>query len=222
MLFVHLHSFETAEAELREAVRLDPQNAAAHLNLGSLLHQLGKEGAEQCFREVVRIDPSLANGHNNLASILEPLQGASEEVERGYREAIRLGNNPVFDVNLGMMLHHRRMDPVAAEWVYRAAISKFPEHPLPYVVLSRLLLREREDSSGCEVLLWRAMRCPFVDETAAEDFQQFLLSEAGGRLYRQRVRALLRCVKVIPELARVLCAFTYHFVPPPPDPEYAP
>jgi Tfp pilus assembly protein PilF len=52
----------SAEAEFREAVRLKPDYAEAHYNLGLTLHQDGKEsesGAE--FEKAYAISPDLRN-----------------------------------------------------------------------------------------------------------------------------------------------------------------
>jgi tetratricopeptide (TPR) repeat protein len=62
---------DRAEAELREAVRLDPANAEAHNNLGTLLVERGDyRHAEGEFREAVRITPQHSEAHNNLGSLL--------------------------------------------------------------------------------------------------------------------------------------------------------
>ena len=62
---------DRAEAELREALTLDPANAEAHNNLGAVLVQRGDyRRAENEFRDAVRITPQHSEAHNNLGSLL--------------------------------------------------------------------------------------------------------------------------------------------------------
>lgn len=59
-----------AEANLREALRLDPGSADAHYNLGVLLVRSGrKEAAEAAYREATRLRPAHAEAWNNLGGL---------------------------------------------------------------------------------------------------------------------------------------------------------
>jgi tetratricopeptide (TPR) repeat protein len=74
-----------AEADLREALRLDNQLAVAHYRLGNVLQQLGQlDAAVQEQLEAVRLDEKYAEPHVALARIYS-LQGrkaaAQEEVD---------------------------------------------------------------------------------------------------------------------------------------------
>lgn len=65
-----------AERELREAIRIEPDDAKAHNNLGFLLAQDLKrfDEAEREFREAIRIKPDDAKANYNLGLLLEKLQ----------------------------------------------------------------------------------------------------------------------------------------------------
>ena len=65
-----------AEWAYREAVRLCPQNAAAHSTLGRLLQDVRKDydGAEQAYREAVRLDPQNAAAHGSLGARLQDVR----------------------------------------------------------------------------------------------------------------------------------------------------
>ena len=61
-----------AEAAFREAIRLNPGFAPAHLNLGLVLNLDANRytEAEAAFREVIRLNPALARPRNNLDKLL--------------------------------------------------------------------------------------------------------------------------------------------------------
>ena len=54
-----------AEVEYREAIKLNPDDADAHFNLGFLLEKMKRDiiGAQAEYSEVIRIDPD----HDSLA-----------------------------------------------------------------------------------------------------------------------------------------------------------
>src|SRR5262245_4893903 len=62
---------EQAEAECREALRLNPGLAEAHNNLGAVLRARGRmdEAIAEC-RKAVRLRPGYAEAHNNLGAAL--------------------------------------------------------------------------------------------------------------------------------------------------------
>src|SRR3954470_22668018 len=70
-----------AEAKAREALRLNPQHAGAHTNLGAVLRGTGRDNeAEAEFRTALACDPFLATAMNNLAALLAS-QGRGAEAE---------------------------------------------------------------------------------------------------------------------------------------------
>ena len=80
-----------AIAAYREAIRLKPDYAAAHNNLGAILCDVTHDyaGAEAEFREAIRLKPDDALAHFNLGNALH---GSAERAGAiaAYREAIRL------------------------------------------------------------------------------------------------------------------------------------
>jgi len=97
---------EDAEAEYREALRINPNSAEAHNNLGVLLCDMGrKEGAEAEYREALRINPNSAEAHYNLGISLYDM-GRKEDAEAEYREALRINpNSAEAHYNLGVSLY---------------------------------------------------------------------------------------------------------------------
>src|SRR5262249_23232423 len=60
-----------AVAALREAIRLSPDSAEAHANLGNVLVASGdRPGAVAACREAIRLRPDLALAHSNLGAAL--------------------------------------------------------------------------------------------------------------------------------------------------------
>lgn len=77
-----------AEAALREAIRLDPNDAKIPNKLGGLLYEQRKfEQAIKEYRQALRIDPNFAAAHSNLGLALIK-QGKFEEGIAEYRQAI--------------------------------------------------------------------------------------------------------------------------------------
>ncbi len=73
-----------------ESVRLAPNDAEAHNNLGLTLKNLGRlKEAEGYYRNAIRIKPDFAEAHDNHGVLLKDL-GRLKEAEASHREAIRL------------------------------------------------------------------------------------------------------------------------------------
>ena len=118
---------EEAIAEFRTAIRLKPDFAEAHYNLGIALAGQGKlEEAIAEYRAAIRLKPDDAEAHNNLGVALDG-QGKLEEAIAEYREAIRL--KPDFaeaHSNLGDALADQgKLEEAIAE--YRTAIRLKPD-----------------------------------------------------------------------------------------------
>src|SRR5437762_3278054 len=86
---------DEAIREFREAIRLNPEYAEAHYDLGAALFELdnGVDEALVEFREALRINPGDAETHNTFGlALLEA--GNVDEALHEYREALRL--NPQY------------------------------------------------------------------------------------------------------------------------------
>jgi uncharacterized membrane protein/Tfp pilus assembly protein PilF len=78
-----------AREHFEEAVRLNPEHAAAHFNLGALLAADQPRQSIAHYRQAARLDPESVRVHNNLANALAR-QGLFEEAIEHYREALRI------------------------------------------------------------------------------------------------------------------------------------
>jgi Flp pilus assembly protein TadD len=91
-----LASFHNARADTaraihhyREAVRAQPDFAAAHYNLALVLERGDGEGALHHYREAIRFRPNHAGTHNNLGNLLLE-RGHTAEAAEHFRRAIAL------------------------------------------------------------------------------------------------------------------------------------
>jgi tetratricopeptide (TPR) repeat protein len=137
-----------AEAEYREAIRLQPNHAPAHYNLGVVLGRQGKLAeAERLFREALRLQPDLAGAHRNLGVALER-QGKLAEAEAAYREALRL--QPTLaevHYDLGSVLIRLGKLP-EAEAAYGEAIRLQPDNAGAHCELGLVLERQGRDAEA--------------------------------------------------------------------------
>jgi tetratricopeptide (TPR) repeat protein len=80
---------EEARRAYQEALRIRPDFADAHINLGLLHHNAGELAeAEACYRQALRAEPKLALAHFNLAVVLEDQQKKSAAIA-AYEEALK-------------------------------------------------------------------------------------------------------------------------------------
>ncbi|OQX22216.1 MAG: hypothetical protein BWK75_01310 [Candidatus Altiarchaeales archaeon A3] len=83
---------QKAVKEFMEAIKLNPNDAKFHINLGSLWYGLDRfDEAENEYRDAIKIDPNYADAHLNLGVLLYNLQRYKESVKE-FRELIRILN----------------------------------------------------------------------------------------------------------------------------------
>lgn len=109
------------------ALRLNPNNAVAHSNLGRAYLERGDlERSLAHAHEVVRIDPGAPDGSFNLGVVFERL-GRPDDAEAAYRAAIRIAPAQASPhLNLGILLAGAG-DVEAAEAELREAVRLEPD-----------------------------------------------------------------------------------------------
>jgi tetratricopeptide (TPR) repeat protein len=82
--------YEKAIENYNEALRLNPDYAFAHNNLGGSLYELKRyPEAEKEYKEALRLNPDYAEAHNNLGGLLRELK-RYEEAEKEWKEVLRI------------------------------------------------------------------------------------------------------------------------------------
>lgn len=140
---------DEAIAAYREAVRLDPDSAAARINLGTLLYNAARDypAAEAEFRAGVRLRPDDANVHFCLGSALRG-QDRFAEADAAYREAIRLAPNDAGPRgNLAIVLARQGRFPEAIV-ASREAVRVNPNDGITRSVLGSTLFDEGKFEEG--------------------------------------------------------------------------
>ena len=123
---------EEAIAEYRTAIRIQPDFALAHNNLGSALDRKGKrDEAIAEHRTAIRLQPDFALAHNNLGSALDR-QGKREEAIAEYRTVLRLLPDNAYAHNilawaLATHCNHNRRMPAEALEHARKAVALAPK-----------------------------------------------------------------------------------------------
>jgi len=141
-----------AETCFREAIRLVPDFAEAHANLGLLFDQEGMLAEAEChYLYSITLNPDLGKNHMNLGVLLAN-QKRFEEAEAAYRCALELiPDLPAVWLNLGVLQACRKQEK-EAELSYRRAIELDPDYRLAYFNLSYLLLRQGRFEEGWHCL----------------------------------------------------------------------
>lgn len=143
---------EAAAACFREAIRLAPDFAEAHGNLGLLLDRAGQaEDAERHYRLSLAANPDLGEIHLDLGVLLTGRKRL-DEAEAALRRALQLmPESAAAWSNLGVLQACRKQER-DAELSHRAALAVDPGHRLARFNLAYLLLRQGRFEEG-----WRCL-----------------------------------------------------------------
>jgi tetratricopeptide (TPR) repeat protein len=134
---------EAAVAAGRDAIRLKPDDAAAHFSLGFALESSGRiDQAIAKYRDTIRLKPDDAIAHYNLGLVLKS-SGKSDEAIAEFRTVIRLNPEDFRAyVSLGALLGNPLRNHSAAESEYRAAIRLKPDYAPSHYDLGIALMEQ--------------------------------------------------------------------------------
>jgi eukaryotic-like serine/threonine-protein kinase len=121
-------ALEKSVALAREDIRLRPDDAHAHSNLGLALGFQGKQAeAVDAFRNAIRLEPNVASHHVNLGVALNRLRSNSDEVIAPLRSATRLqrdARSAPIDRDAALQVRRETAEAMAA---FRTAIRLQPD-----------------------------------------------------------------------------------------------
>lgn len=142
----------------QKAVKVAPEDAEIHNNLGNALRDLGRyDKAEVSIMEAIKIKPDNAQFYNNLGALYKDI-GKLEEAETNFRHAIRLRPELAISYNnLGLVLLELR-NYEQAQASYTRAIELNPKFAEAYknladVYMKQGLLKETLECSFYSVAL---------------------------------------------------------------------
>ena len=91
--YIAMQSFDQAILCYQEAIKLKPDFAAAHNNLGICLYEVGRpEEAHVSYKRAIALQPDYADAHNNIGNIYKD-SGHVDEAITSYKKAIELDPN---------------------------------------------------------------------------------------------------------------------------------
>ena len=151
-ILIHIGKKKEAELYLKQALKIKPDFAKAHAEMGALLLEDGKlKEAEISISKAIELKPNFALAHVNLGSIFK-IRRKLQEAEKSIRKAIEIRPNFVeAQANLGaVLIDLRRLKE--AEKSTRKAIELKPDFAEAYCNLGAILtdygeLEEAEKST---------------------------------------------------------------------------
>ena len=103
-----LQKYDEAIANYKQAIKIKPDYAEAHNNIGSALTNKGDlDAAINSYRQAIKIEPDHAEAYNNMGNIFSG-KGESDFAIESYKQALKI--NPEYAdaySNLGLALKYR-------------------------------------------------------------------------------------------------------------------
>ena len=159
---------EEAVAAYSRAIKQDPHNAAAYINMGSALRTLGKlEAARLCYQRACDLEPDNVSMLSNFGNTLCDMQDFVE-AEKVHKRVLELeGENPGFIYNAGVApFNDNRPDEAIA--LFDKVIEKEPEHLNAQWNRALAYLQKGDFIEGFKGYEWRLKR----DDMPERNFEQ--------------------------------------------------
>ena len=190
---------DQAITNLRQAIELKPNFAAAYNNLGTILQTQEKFAeAKQCYEKVLQINPNIAQTHSNLATIWQ-LEGDIERAKEGLRQALQLNPNYTPALTNLANIYQQEGNLGEAKKILTEAIKKDPNNISTQLKIVTILSEEgylnkalailhsllQQPSENAEVYLKIAQIHEFRGELdlAATAYDQVLELEPDNEIY---------------------------------------
>ena len=187
-------------ANSEKAIRLRPDHADAHYNLGNALARQGHaDEAIRQFQEALRLKPDNADAHNNLGLALAR-QGQTDEAIRQFQEALRLNPGHVdAHLNLGNALAGKgQMDEAIRQ--FQEALRLKPDYAQAHYNLG-IILSMKGQTDGAIGQFQEAIR---LQPAYPEALGSLAGTLDGQGKYAEAVRLYQAALKALPDQAGVL------------------
>ena len=145
------NNLQDAQNYYKKVLKMDPDFAAAHSNLGIVYKILGKhQKAKDCYEKAIEINPGFADAHSNLGNLLKKL-GKNQKAKDCYEKTIEI--NPGFadaHNNLGAIFGDLGEYPKAKK-CFEKAIELNPNYAIAYNNLGGIFkdLGEHQKAKDC-------------------------------------------------------------------------
>lgn len=137
-----------AEECFRKTLRMAPDCAEAHANLGLLLEKRGASGdAEACYRRSIALHWRCAESHLNLGAFLAKHKRFDEAEAAYFRAIVIAPSSPAAWSNLGVLYACTKRD-AEAENCYRTALKLDPDYATARFNASYVQLRQGRFAEG--------------------------------------------------------------------------
>ena len=213
--------FADAQRFWTVAIRLDPNSADAHSNLGTLYARTGElDAAERCFTRAIALNPQHASALSNMGALRVEQQRYAQALQPLEAALAVAGERPDALNNLALALFNLDRVDEAREALRRAAVLK-PDFPDMLVNTALIHMHDGDEAAAerafdavlarepghARALLFkseqhRAMRgCAWVEQL------EEVYRRRGGRVVREVIHLDFAMGKVCEDLARYDEAF---------------
>ena len=143
---------DIAQDLYNQVLKINPNYADAHNNLGAIFNSLGEvKKAKECYEKAIEINPNYADAYNNLGAIFKELE-ENTKAKNCFEKAIESNPNHTFALNnLGVIYKELAENQKAIE-CYEKAIEVDPNYANSYSNLGNAYTVLRENQKAKKYL----------------------------------------------------------------------
>jgi TPR repeat protein len=183
---------DAAIDECRVAIKIEPSNSKAHLQLGiTLMAKQEGRTAAIALMEAVLLDPALTHAHYSLGSVQYSLGNVTAAIQ-SYRRALELQQNfPDARYRLALVLKLTNRHREAAQLMEEAAVGGVPQ--AQYFMGNAYRNGQGVEKNLALAIRWWTKAAEFGQQRAAESLSQLrrqaLLPDLSDRRRKEAVEA---------------------------------